>query len=322
MSALALIGGALTSLVGGLQQNQLQNQAFDKQVQAQKDLMRYQWNNFGSPLALAKSYAAAGFNPAAAMSNGSVSAAQPNAAAPAAPMYSTGIENLSEIGSYLMSIAQAKKAGVDTKVSEEEAKNKVIERQRNEFELEMRKYFGKSQMSLELAVAYQNLLLARDSHDLNEINKAIGEWNKAKAKAESESSEYNRDIVKKILDNKDTELKLANRESEARGTASYASAEASKASAEASRTQADVNRENRRLQSALADIEEGAKSAKIDALISQYEKEGWLSEADAAEARVRASRLHDVENKRDSKFFKAIDNYSEWLKSKLKIFSK
>ena len=179
MSALALLGGALTSYVGGLLNNQLQNQAFDKQVQAQKDLMRYQWTNFGSPQALAKSYAAAGFNPAAAMSNGSMSAFQPNAAAPTAPVYSTGIENLSELGSYLMSIAQAKKAGVDTHVSEEEARNKVVQRQRDEFELELRKLFAHPQIAMELATSYQNLILAHDTHDINEINKAIGEWNKA-----------------------------------------------------------------------------------------------------------------------------------------------
>ena len=315
LMSLALIGGALTSLVGGLQHNQLQNQAFDKQVQAQKDLMRYQWNNFGSPLALAKSYAAAGFNPAAAMSNGSMSASQPNAAAPTAPMYSTGIENLSELGSYLMSIAQAKKAGVDTKVSEEEAKNKVIERQRNEFELDLRKIFGKSQSVLNLANAYQQVLLAQDSHDLNLKEKALKDWQTAKEKALSELSVHERDIAAKRLANTDTELKLQNEESKAR-------ANASNAAANASNTQADLNREDRRLQAALADIEESSKSDKIDSLIAQYKKDGWLSDADAKEAELRLSRLKDVEDKRTTPFFRQVDNFTEWLKSKVKIFGK
>lgn len=310
-----VVGASLISLGAGLLNNLFQSQSMDKQVSAQKDLMKYQWDNFSSPVAQAKSYAAAGFNPATALGNGNITSSSPSAPSVTPPQFSVGIENLSELGSFMKSVADAKKAGVDTSLSEQEIRNKQVQQKRDEFELDLRKTFGKSESVLTLANAYQQVLLAQDSHDLNLKEKAIKEWQKAKEKALSELSEHERDIAAKRLANTDTELKLQNEESRAR-------ANASNASAEASRTQADVNRENRRLQSALADIEEGAKSDKIEALIAQYQKEGWLSEADASEARIRASRLHDVENKRESKFFKAIDDYSEWLKSKLKIFSK
>ena len=264
--------------------------------------MKYQWDNFSSPSAQARSYAAAGFNPAAALGNGNITSSSPSAPSVTSPQFSLGIENLSELGSFMKSVADAKKAGVDTHLSEQEIRNKQVQQKRDEFELDLRKTFGKSESVLNLANAYQQVLLAQDSHDLNLKEKAIKDWQKAKEKALSELSEHERDIAAKRLANTDTELKLQNEESRAR-------ANASNASAEASRSQAEVNRENRRLQSALADIEEGAKSDKIIALIAQYQKDGWLSEADAAEARVRASRLHDVENKRESKFFKAIDDY-------------
>lgn len=310
-----LIGASLISLGGGLLNNLFQSGSTDKQVSAQKDLMKYQWDNFSSPVAQARSFAAAGFNPATALGNGNLTSVSPSAPSVTPPHFSLGIENLSELGSFMKSVADAKKAGVDTHLSEQEIRNKQVLQKRDEFELDLRKTFGKSESVLNLANAYQQVLLAQDSHDLNLKEKAIKEWQKAKEKALSELSEHERDIAAKRLANTDTELKLQNEESRAR-------ANASNASAEASRTQADVNRENRRLQSALADIEEGSKSDKINSLIAQYQKEGWLSEADASEARIRASRLHDVENKRESKFFKAIDDYSEWLKSKLKIFSK
>lgn len=310
-----VVGASLISVAGGLLNNLFQSQSMDKQVSAQKDLMRYQWDNFSSPSAQAKAYAAAGFNPATALGNGNITSASPSAPSVTPPQFSVGIENLSELGSFMKSVADAKKAGVDTHLSEQEIRNKQVQQKRDEFELNLRKTFGKSESVLNLANAYQQVLLAQDSHDLNLKEKALKDWQKAKEKALSELSEHERDIAAKRLANTDIELKLQNEESKAR-------ANASNASAEASRTQADVNRENRRLQSALADIEEGAKFDKIQALIAQYQKEGWLSESDASEARIRASRLHDVENKRESKFFKAIDDYSEWLKSKLKIFSK
>lgn len=310
-----LVGASLISLGGGLLNNLFQSESMNKQVDAQKDLMKYQWDNFSSPSAQAKGYAAAGFNPATALGNGNISSFSPSAPSVTPPQFSTGIENLSQLGSFMKSVADAKKAGVDTKLSEQEIRNKQVQQKRDEFELDLRKTFGKSESVLNLANAYQQVLLAQDSHDLNLIEKALKDWQKAKEKALSELSEHERDIAAKRLANTDTELKLQNEESRAR-------ANASNASAEASRTQADVNRENRRLQSALADIEESGKSDKIASLISQYKKDGAISDADAKEAELRLSRLKDIEDKRSTRFFEQIDNFTEWLKSKVKIFGK
>ena len=185
------IGSSLISVGGGLLGNILANQSLSKQVEAQKDLMDYQWKNYASPLAQAQSYAAAGFNPAVAMGNGNISSMQPSASAPTAPVYSTGIENLSELGNYMLAVAQAKKAGVDTSKSEQEIKNLEITRQADAFELELKKVFARPQLATELRQAYINVLNAQDTHDINQLDKAIKEWTKAKEKAESETSEHN-----------------------------------------------------------------------------------------------------------------------------------
>lgn len=219
-----LIGASLISLGGGLLNNLFQSESMDKQVSAQKDLMKYQWDNFSSPAAQAKSYAAAGFNPATALGNGNISSSSPSAPSVTPPQFSVGIENLSELGSFMKSVADAKKAGVDTSLSEQEIRNKQVQQKRDEFELELRKTFGKSESVLNLANAYQQVLLAQDSHDLNLIDKAIKDWQKAKEKALSELSEHERDIAAKRLANTDTELKLQNDESRARANASNAAA--------------------------------------------------------------------------------------------------
>ena len=48
-----VVGASLISVAGGLLNNLFQSESMDKQVSAQKDLMKYQWDNFSSPLAQA-----------------------------------------------------------------------------------------------------------------------------------------------------------------------------------------------------------------------------------------------------------------------------
>ena len=177
----------------------------------------------------------------------------------------------------------------------------------------MRQQFGLKQAAQDLALSEANVRLAQLSGDNAELDKAIKEYTKAKEKAMSECAENQRDILKKELANKDTELKLSNRVLKTQGDANLAAANASN-------TQADVNRENRRLQSALADVEDAGKLEKIKSLLAEYKKNGAISEADEKEANIKLSRLSDVENKRTSSFFKEVDGFTDWLKSKISIF--
>lgn len=235
--------GSLVSAGGSLLEGSL-GQGFNvsnmkRQADISKDLMRYQWNNFSSPAAQIASLNKAGLGVNAYL-GGKGSAGVPSGGMPSsAPIAFDGIADLGNIASYVQSVAQAKKAGMDTKLSEEEIKNKEIERQRNEFELDLRKQFGKDVQTADLANAYMNLILASDQSDLNEIQKAIGKWNEIKAEAEAKTSEHNRDIMKQVLDNNPTALRLENRLKELQGSAAAASAEESIASAKVARASAE-----------------------------------------------------------------------------------
>lgn len=212
------------SLLGGLLGQGMNVSNMERQAAISKDLMRYQWNNFSSPAAQIASLNKAGLGVNAYL-GGKGSVGMPSGGMPSsAPITFDGIADLGNIASYIQSVAQAKKAGMDTKLSEQEIKNKEVERQRNEFELNLRKQFGKDVESAALANAYMNLVLASDQSDLNEIQKAIGKWNEVKAQAESKASEYNRDIMKQVLDNNPTALRLENRLKELQGSAAAAQA--------------------------------------------------------------------------------------------------
>lgn len=273
-----------------------------------------QWNKYYSPQAQVRNLAAAGINPAVAMGNQSpVLTSGGQMQMPDVPNLGLGTTALSEIGAYINAAANAKKAGVDTRSAEEDIKLKQIEQSRNSFENKLRQTFGLKQAAQDLALSEANVRLAQLSGDNSEIEKAIKEYTKAKEKALSECQEKQRDILQKELDNKDTELKLSNRVLKTQGDANIASANASN-------TQAEVNRQTRRLQSALADIEEEGKFDKINSLIAEYKKNGSISDADAKEADIKLSRLNDIQDKRSSYFFKEVDGLTEWLKSKISIF--
>ena len=274
---------------------------------------QFAYNNFNSPAAQVRGFQQAGMNPAVAMSESGGSSGGNQSAPPAPTENPFGMVNLETYANSLKALADAKKSGVDTRSAEEDIKLKQIEQDSKEFELRLQKYFGTKERAQALALLEKNVRIAQLTGDTKEQEKAINEWLKAKEKAISEAEENKRDILQKELDNTDKRLKLENRVLSTQGTANLASANASN-------TQADVNRQTRRLQSALADIEEAGKTEKIKSLIADYKKNQQISEADAKEAEVKLSRLLSIEDKRSSGFFREVDNYLEWLKGKVSIF--
>ncbi len=313
----AITAGANTlgTLIGGAVSQGYNRENMALQNEYAKELMDYQWQHFNSYKAQVDSMREAGLNPAVLYGKSAPSAASPSPSMPSsAPINVPSVFDLSSLSNYMLSVAQAKKAGMDTKLSEQEIKNKEVERQRNEFELDLRKQFGKDIHTAELANAYMQLVLASDTSDLNEQEKALNEWKIASEKAISQANEHQRDILKQNLDNNPTKLRLENRLTELQGSAAAAAAESSL-------TQAEVNRENRRLQSALAEIEEYGKVEKIKSLIKKYKSDGALSDADIKEADLKIERLENLQQHRDnSGLFEGVDNFSDWLKSKVSIF--
>lgn len=286
----------------------------DRQLAKSKELLDYQWNKMYSPLAQVKNLAAAGVNPAAAFANNApVFNSGGQLSMPDNPFGGIGTSSLTDISNYLLAKANAKKAGADTRKADAEA-------DAVSFENELNRVFKQPERVANLMSAYKSLQLQDDEHSRNE-------WINAKEKALSELTGIQKDTAEKVFNNMDTQIKLENmqRQEEIKLTQEKQKTEktsqsANVAAANASNTQADVNRAVRRLQSALADVEESGKTYKIESLISEYQKNKSISDADAKEANIKLSRLRELEYKRDSRLFGEVDNFLEWIKGKVSIF--
>ena len=207
-----------------------------KQTDAAKDLMDYQWRNFLSPRAQAKAYADAGISPQALV-DGKGSTASPSVNMPSsAPVSVDGVLDLSSLSNYIQSVANAKKAGMDTKLAEQEIKNKQIDADAKQFETELLKEFGRGLKTAELTKAYKELLLADDAHDINVQEKALNVWRQVSEKALADTRESERDIARQRLENNPTAIRLENQLMEEKSKTEKAHQGALAASAEESRT--------------------------------------------------------------------------------------
>ena len=279
-----------------------------------KDNMKEQWDEYYSPKAQVRNLAEAGINPAVAFGNNApVMNGAGEFSIPQSPLGGIGTESLNAISNYLLAKANAKKAGADTRKSDAEADAVT-------FENELNRVFKQPERVANLMSAYKSIQLQDDEHSRNE-------WITAKEKALSQLTGIQRDTAQKVFDNMETQIMLENKQrqediklTQEKQRTEKTSQSANLASANASNTQAEVNRQNRRLQSALADIEEAGKLYKINSLIAEYKKNGSISDADAKEADIKLSRLNDIQDKRSSYFFREVDGLTEWLKSKISIF--
>ena len=194
----------LGSLLGASYSQDYNRENIGLQSAAAKGLAKYQWDNFSSPEAQIRALNKVGLG-VNAFVGGKGQAAQPSMNMPSsAPVSVDGIADLGAISQYILSVAQAKKAGMDTKLSEQEIKNKQVQEQRDEFELQLRKIYGDSQISADLANEYMKLILAADQADINEQQKAINEYKKVAEKAIAQTKESERDIARQRLLNNPT----------------------------------------------------------------------------------------------------------------------
>lgn len=60
---------------------------------------------------------------------------------------------------------------------------------------------------------------------------------------------------------------------------------------------------------------------KLNSMVSEWKAKGWISDADAEEAKLRFSRALDHETRRNkNSVFRELDSATDWLKSKISIF--
>lgn len=267
---LGAASAGVSSLFGigqNLLNQQASDRAFEREVQASKDLLDYQQSKYYSPSAQVKNLTKAGLNPASMFGN--QSPVFSSGGMPSSPAYqnlgmSIGTQSLSELASSLVGLAQAKKAGVDTTKAEHEIEGIKLDNDAKDFSNKILKTYGLEKASQELALAYQQVSLAKQQGDINEQEKALKTWQTAKEKALSECSAHQRDLLKKELDNKDLALDIANREGESRIVANKAGAASALATAENQREQAETARQLRPLQVDSLGIENGLKAVDFD----------------------------------------------------------
>lgn len=106
VSALGSIGNTLFG-------NLLGRSNMQSQIDASKDLMKYEWDNFKSPKAQVSALTAAGINPAVALGQGgSGFSATPSPSMPTSPTPQTNM--IGDISSFVQAMANAKKAGLES----------------------------------------------------------------------------------------------------------------------------------------------------------------------------------------------------------------
>lgn len=103
--------GAIGSLGSTFLNGMFNRDSMDRQVQASKDLMKYEWDNFKSPRAQVGALASAGINPAVAFGSNSGAIATPT---PVMPQSIPPQFDFSSIGSFVKAMADAKKAGLES----------------------------------------------------------------------------------------------------------------------------------------------------------------------------------------------------------------
>ena len=240
-SGVAALGSLANSFLGNI----MGRSNMSKQIQASKELMKYEWNNFKSPAAQANALAAAGFNPTALFGSSGGSIATPSPVMPTAATFQQ--PSVGDISSFVLAMAQAKKAQADAKKAGVDTRLAEVETEAKQYELDLNKVFRSPERIAQLTLAWKNVRLSDDEHN-------IKVWTETKEKALAGLSEAQRDTALKVLDNMDIQLeqenkqreesiKLTQEEQKTEGTkqiSNRASAAASSASARLSNAQAQT----------------------------------------------------------------------------------
>ena len=265
------VAGGLINSVSGLISS---GQAFNRQ----KELMDYQmklqdeqFKKYTSPQAQVSNLAAAGINPAVAMGNQSpVFAPSPSPGAVAPAQFGIGTTSLTDLAQYLLAKAQAKKAGV-------ESKNIDIDTEAKKFELELSKWFSVPEKVANITLAWKNVMLKDDEHNINE-------WKKSTEEALSQLKGIERDSAQKLFENMDTVIQQENQQREEsikltqeKQKTERTSQSANTASARASNAAADYTQSQKKYQDIVNDIKESGKTFELENLIRRYRAAAFLS---------------------------------------------
>lgn len=279
------------------------NYSQSKQIAAQKDLFDYIWDKANSPQAQVKNLTASGLNPVGMLgSHGLSEIGSPSGQISPIDYQGIGTTDLTGLAQYIAATADAKKKGVEIPGIEADTQGKLLDNERKTFENDLLKMYGNSKMAAEVSLAWQNYALALQSEDLNKQEIAKKQWEVAKEQALSQVAENQRDILKKELDNKDTEIALRNEQKreeikteKSKQSANYASAQESSSAAALNAERVNTERTVQKINRFLADIKEGERNFNQATFDTRFRK--MLSDLESSELSALSDkiRLSDLE---------------------------
>lgn len=271
-----------------------------------RDNLDYQMDRYYSPQAQVRNLAAAGINPAVAFGNQSpVFSGGGSMAMPTNPLAGIGTTSLSDLANYINAKSNAKKAGAETR-------NLDIDAQAKQFDLELAKIFKAPSEFAALTLAWKNVRLSDDEHN-------IKEWTKEKEKALAQTQGVQRDTLQKVLDNMDIQIQQENKQREEgikltqeQQKTQQTQQTANKAAANASNASADLSRSQKTYQDIVNDIKESGKTFELESLIHKYRSDGKVSDAEAEKAINMLNRYKHL-NENDKNSAAEYLNYTFWF---------
>ena len=235
----------------------------------------YQMDKYYSPKAQVNNLAAAGINPAVAFGNQSPTfSGGGQLQMPSNPLAGIGTTSLTDLANYMNAKANSKKANAETR-------NLDIDAQAKQFELELNKYFSAPEKIAALTLAWKNVMLKNDEHNINE-------WKQESEKALSQLKGIERDSAKKLLENMDIQIEQENKQrseniklTQEKQKTERTSQSANTASARASNAAADYTQSQKKYQDIVNDIKESGKTFELENLIRGYQAENKVNDAAA-----------------------------------------
>ena len=231
----------------------------------------YQMEKYYLPKAQVNNLAAAGINPAVAFGNQSPTFSGGGQLQMSSnPLAGIGTTSLTDLANYMNAKANSKKANAETR-------NLDIDAQAKQFELELNKYFSAPEKIAALTLAWKNVMLKNDEHNINE-------WKQESEKALSQLKGIERDSAKKLLENMDIQIEQENKQrseniklTQEKQKTERTSQSANTASARASNAAADYTQSQKKYQDIVNDIKESGKTFELENLIRGYLAAAFLS---------------------------------------------
>ena len=358
MSPLGAIAGgvsALGSLFGksdsdkAMELAEKQHQWDVEENQKNRDFQSKEWqrqfdaiNAYNDPSATKERLIKGGLN-ASALLNGQGSAIGQSTGSPSAPSGASGLNPMPDVVSQvgfqsreslmrrLDTLAQLGKSNfllpeTKQKLSAEiqdtlaDAKYKDIRAQSEEFLLSLDKILKPIERNAGVLQALKSLALADADIRLKGSQASEADAHAAQLSEEKLLTIAKRNLSQKDYERLELEIKWYGKIRQQEINESKSRENANNASAEESRTQADVNRQEKRIKEVVAEVKESGKTQEIDTLIRELQARGDIADADANDAILRLNRINQIQDKRSGYWFKEVDGFTEWLKSKVKIF--